>query len=139
MFLFHNTIKWKFLASDLSKTLINYVWPISRVTGWLIVTFAGFFKADLTRFLGTCDSNSSTLITTGETINSWVPNRRNTSNWPRFDDDITFICQKENMNTFSRRFDKLFWCNFDRWKFDVVSTCFVRLNFVERKKDVISM
>ena len=37
-------LKWQFLTSCLSKTLINYVSPVPRVTSWSVVTFFGTFS-----------------------------------------------------------------------------------------------
>ena len=46
---------------------------------------------------------------------------------------------EKNIDEFSRRFDKIFGCDFDRQKFNVVSTCFIRRNFAGREIDTISM
>ena len=119
--------------------MINYVWPVPRAAGWLRVTFSELFKVGLMGFLGLCDWNTSSLTTTGGTINSWVPNGHSTSNWCRFDVDITSIGRKKistNFHVISRNFFKR---NFERRKIDVVWTCFVWRNFDGQKIDVISM
>ena len=46
---------------------------------------------------------------------------------------------QSRFNKFLRHFDELFWCNFDGWKFDGVSTCFVLPNFDGQKISTILM
>ena len=72
-------------------------------------------------------------------MNSWVTNRNNTLNWSRFVVDIMSIHWKENINKFPSRFNKFFRFCFDRQKFGVSLTCFVRRNLNRRKMEVILM
>ena len=73
---------------------------------WLNVgQFFGLFKAGLTGFLALCDSNIWNLIVTSGTNNSWVPKGHNTSNWRRFDVDITSIHWKKNIDELLRCLD----------------------------------
>ena len=72
-------------------------------------------------------------------MNSSVLNGPNTSNRRRFDVDITLLLRKENIDEFPRCFEEPFRCNFDKRKFDLLSTCFVRRNFDGWKIEVISM
>ena len=58
-------LKWHVWTSVLSKTMISHVWHVASVTEWLTVTFSEHFKTGLTRILGLCNANSSSLITTG--------------------------------------------------------------------------
>ena len=88
--------------------MINYVWPVQRVRGWLIVTCLKLCKAGLTGFLGLYDSSSSNQITTGGTTNSRIPNGHNKS--------MSIQCQYHLV----RRTKK--WANFH-----VVSTIFFEI------------
>ena len=68
-----------------------------------------------------------------------VPNGHSTSNRYWFNVNTTSKRWKESINKFPRRFDELVQCNFDTWKFDVVSTYFVWCNFNGQKIDAIAM
>lgn len=129
--LFYVSFMMQFLSLTLSKILMNYVWPVPCITGWLTVTFSELFKASSTRFFRLCDSNSWSLIPTGGNMNSWFINGQNTSNWHRFDVDIKLILQKENIDflIIYKLYGK--YTNFHvifTNLFDVI-TCFVQRNF----------
>ena len=70
-------------------------------------------------------------------MNSWVPNGQNTSNWRRIDVNITSMRRKLSIDEILRRFDKLFRYNFIKWKYDVISMCFVWRDVDGRKFDAI--
>ena len=132
-------LNWQLLTSALSNTLVNYVWPIPRVTSWLRVTFSELCKASFMGFLGLRDSNSSNLITTGGIMKRRVHNGRNTLNRRWFDVDIMSIRRKKNIDQYPLRFKELFRCNLERQKSDVVWTYFVQHSFDGPKCDIISM
>ena len=91
-------LKWQFLISTLFKTLTNYGWPVPRVTVYWKSFFRNFSKEVWLDF--------EAFVTTGGTMNNWVPNGCN--NFESMPNQCWGLCQKENIEKFSRRFLKFF-------------------------------